>query len=181
MSSAVIIGLAISTGFAVTAVAKVLFFVSPTVSSEVPFQDSTNLPITASLANMTLGYIRNPNGTHGPHQSYETDKQIRPRLWSDSSILLSRPTHPPPSPLPPNFSIIHLFLNKSVPLLSDAILPNMSKRDTPSDPEISPTDLVTAFTLTDIITISLGLLTLVATVAGSYLGYKSNKNVQRKR
>ncbi|KAF7508873.1 hypothetical protein GJ744_008582 [Endocarpon pusillum] len=35
-------------------------------------------------------------------------------------------------------------------------------------------------TSTDIITISLGLVTLVATVAGSYIGYKNHQYVQRK-
>ena len=74
-----------------------------------------------------------------------------------------------------------MFLNKSVPLLvPDAILSNMSKRDNLSDAEVNLADLVTAFTPTDTITISLGLVTLVATTAGSYIGYKNYKNVQRK-
>lgn len=74
-----------------------------------------------------------------------------------------------------------MFLNKSVPfLVSDANLSNMCEKNTLLDAEIRPADLVVAFTPTDLITISLSLVTLVATVAGSYIGYKNYKNVQRK-
>ena len=42
------------------------------------------------------------------------------------------------------------------------------------------TESVTAFTPTDKISIALALVTLLATVAGVYINYKSYKDVQRK-